>query len=78
MKGIPNTIAVVILTPQTEAILADIKRAARKEGVFVASERNESSGELRFAVVTDRKIRLRHLDYDEAGLQEMFPSRRPR
>ncbi|MFE3861108.1 hypothetical protein ACFXPT_11825 [Streptomyces goshikiensis] len=78
MKGIPNEIVTVAFTPENTALVKDLKRAALKMGgAYIVSEQNKERGEIRIALTTERNVRLRHLDYDDESIQEMFPSRRP-
>lgn len=79
MKAAPNHIFPPLhLTPENIALVKDLKRAALKMGgVYIISEQNKERGEIRIALTTERNVRLRHLDYDDESVQEMFPSRRP-
>ncbi|MGW2587313.1 hypothetical protein ACWCYZ_39600 [Streptomyces virginiae] len=79
MRDHPNEVVTVAFTGANIALVKDLKRAALKTGgVYIVSEQDKDRGELRFALVTDKTIRLRHLDCDAESAAEMFPSRRSR
>ncbi|WP_060177993.1 hypothetical protein [Streptomyces sp. IMTB 1903] len=78
LQATPDKPVVVPLTPGNVAMVADLRRAAGKVGVFFSSQQDRDEGVLRFAVVSERRIRIRHLDYAESERAEMFPSWRPK
>ncbi|MFJ8213258.1 hypothetical protein [Streptomyces sp. NPDC096033] len=74
LQAIPDTPFVVPLTPSCVAMVADLRKAASRMGAFFSSQRCEEEGVIRFAVVSERRIRIRHLCYTEQERAEIFPA----